>query len=78
MKIEFMSSEESEVDGDEDVLSVHNLPWRKAAVKKMFDTLDAEIAKTKTPQSRRQLKRRIDGSSSTRSQPSSAPKWATA
>ena len=33
-----MSCEESEVDWDEDVLSVHDLPWRKTAVKKMFDT----------------------------------------
>lgn len=71
-----MSSEESEVDGEEHVLAVHNLPWRKSTVKKMFDTLDVEITKTKSPQSRRQMKRRVHGGNSTRSQPSSAPKWA--
>ena len=44
------------MDWDEDVLSVHDLPWRKTAVKKMFDTLDAETEKNKTLQSRQQMK----------------------
>ena len=76
LKIEYMSSEESDVDGEEDVLTVRDLPWRKPAVKRMFSTLDAESAKRKTPQSKRQMKRRVVGSNSSRLQPHSMPKWA--
>ena len=76
LKIEYMSSEESGMDGEDDVLNVHDLPWRKPAVKRMFSTLDAESAKHKTPQSKRQMKRRVIGSNSTRRQPHSMPKWA--
>ena len=49
MKTEYMSSEESDMDGDEDVLKVHRLPWLKPSVKRMFSTLDSELAKKKTP-----------------------------
>ena len=76
LKVEYMSSEESGVDEEEDVLIVHDLPWRKPAVKKMFSTLDAESAKHKTAQSKRQMKRRVIGSISSRSQPTAMPKWA--
>ena len=76
MKVEYMSSEESDVDGDEDVLIVRKLPWRKPTVTKMFATLDAETAKKKTSQSKRQMKRRVTGGDSIRSKPLSAPKWA--
>ena len=77
LKTDYMSSEESDIDGEEDVLNVHNLPWRKPAIKKMFATLDAESSKRKTAQSRRQMKRRIVGRDSIRSQPASIPKWAS-
>jgi hypothetical protein len=76
MKTDYMSSEESAVDGEEDVLEVHDLPWRKPGVRRMFTTLDAESAKRKTAQSKRQMKRRVMGRDSTRSQPPSIPKWA--
>lgn len=76
MKTDYMSSEESDVDGEEDILKVHDLPWRKPAVKKMFATLDAESTKRKTAQSKRQMKRRVTGSDSARSRPASVPKWA--
>ena len=56
LKIDYMSSEESDVDGDEDVLEVHDLPWRKPSVKKMFATLDAESLKRKSAQAKRQMK----------------------
>lgn len=78
MKTEYMSSEESDVDGEEDVLRVHDLPWRKPSVKRMFNTLDSESVKRKTPQSKRQMKRRVMGGVSSRSKPVSIPKWATA
>lgn len=76
MKTEYMSSEESGVDGDEDILKVHDLPWRKPSVKRMFATLDSESAKRRTPQSKRQMKRRVTGETSTRPVPASVPKWA--
>ena len=69
MKAEYMSSEESDIDEGEDILKVHDLPWRKPGVKRMFATLDSETAKRKTPQSKRQMKRRVVGSDSTRPQP---------
>lgn len=51
---DLVSSEESDVDEDEEVLKVCSLPWRSSKVTKMFQQLDMEAAKTKTPQSRRQ------------------------
>ncbi len=78
MKTEYMSSEESDVDREEDVLRVHDLLWRKQAVKKMFATLDSESVKRKTSQSKRQMKRRVIGGVSTRPKPVSIPKWAAA
>ena len=77
LKTDYMSSEESDVDGDEDVLEVHDLPWRKPSVKKMFATLDAESLKRKSAQAKRQMKRRVLGRDSTRPQPASILKWAT-
>ena len=59
MKTEFMSSEESDVDDDEEVLKVHDLPWRRDIVNTMFSALDIDAAKGKTAQSRRQMKRRV-------------------
>ena len=76
MKTDYMSSEESDVDGEEDILRVLDLPWRKPSVKRMFSTLDSESAKRKTPQSKRQMKRRVMGGVSTRPKPVSIPKWA--
>lgn len=76
LKTDYMSSEESDVDGDEDVLQVHDLPWRKPSIKRMFATLDAESSKRKSAQAKRQMKRRVMGRNSTRPQPASMPKWA--
>lgn len=76
MIMDFMSSEESDMDGDEDVLIVHSLPWRKPSVKKMFSTLDADISRNRSSQSRRQMKRRVMGSASERARPTTYPKWA--
>ena len=73
LKTDYMSSEESDVDGDEDILEVHDLPWRKPSVKKMFAT---ESLKRRSAQAKRQMKRRVLGRDSTRPQPASIPKWA--
>lgn len=76
MKVEFMSSEESDIDGEEDVFVIHDLPWRKPSVKRMFSSLDAESSKNKSSQAKRQMKRRVSAGSSSRPKPTSCPKWA--
>ena len=76
MNVDFMSSEESDIDGEEDVLIVHDLPWRKPSVRRMFSRLDAEVSRNKSSQAKRQMKRRVDGASSSRARPTSCPKWA--
>ncbi len=73
-----MSSEESDLDGEEEVLRVHSLPWSSETVTRMFHSLDDEASKLKTPQSKRQMKRRMLGTLSSRPQPiaGTIPNWA--
>ena len=70
-----MSSEDSEI---EEVLMVHPLPWRASKVDTMFKRLDDTIKENKSPQSRRQMKKRCVGQDSVRSAPfaDKFPKWA--
>lgn len=49
----FMSSEESDIDGDEEIVTVHPLPWRSKYVSTMFTRIDDYVQKHKTPQARR-------------------------
>ena len=65
MCLEMMSSDESDMDEDDEVYHVCSLPWRKEAVKRMFNTLDNEALNVKTQQAKRQMKRRIEGERST-------------
>jgi len=71
-----MSSEDSaeEEDGEE-VLTVKPLAWRAQIVNKMMADLDLICKKDKSPQSRRQLKARKIGETSTRPPPQWAPTW---
>ena len=62
----YMSSEES---GGEDTIIVHPLPWRTEYVNQMFQRIDAYCSSRKSPQARRQTKKRSMGSSSTRPKP---------
>ena len=73
-----MSSEESEIDEEDEVLTIHPLPWRSAKVDALFHKLDETTFKAKSPQARRQMKKRVLGTESSRSYPSSAgvPSWA--
>lgn len=50
MTVDIMSSEESEVDEEEDVIVIHPLPWLSHKVACFKETLDLEIKKDKTPQ----------------------------
>ena len=73
---EMMSSEESDMD-EEEVLKVHTYPWRSSKVSRMFKQLDIVALKDKTPQSRRQRKRRTVGECSGRERPTehNLPNW---
>ena len=68
----FMSSEESDLDNEEEVLTLHPLPWRAEKVDMLFRKLDEITLKAKSPQARRQMKRRVLGAVSGRSSPSVA------
>ena len=68
-----MSSEES---GSDDENIVHPLVWRSPYVSTMFEKIDAYIERKKSPQARRQMKKRITGSDSLRPEPLECPGWA--
>ena len=78
MKIEAMSSDESGIDDDEDVIVVHPLPWISSEVDSFKNKLDQAILNEKSSQARRQTKRRLLGSPSTRQMPKThtLPSWA--
>lgn len=76
LKMTIMSSDSSGEDDGEDVLVVHPLPWLSADVSDFKCKLDEEIKKEKSPQARRQMKRRVVGSASSRPCPSDLPSWA--
>ena len=73
---DMMSSEESDMDGEKEVLKVHSLPWRAVSVSRMFQALDKEAANQRTPQSRRQMKERVMGEESDRPAPEITCSWA--
>lgn len=71
-----MSSDSSgEEDGDE-ILVVHPIPWISAAMTAFKCKLDEQIKQGRSPQARRQMKRRAIGLSSTRPCPDDIPTWA--
>ena len=74
----FMSSDESDIDDGEEVLTLHPPPWRSAKVDALFHKLDVTTFKAKSPQTWRQMKKRVLGTKSSRSYPSGAgvPSWA--
>ena len=80
LTLEVMSSEDSGMEEDEEILVVRPLPWRSTRVDEMFDELDKKILSGKSPRSRRQMKRRKVGNSSKRPRCTcdSIPKWAFA
>lgn len=73
---EYMSSEES---GEDDSIIVHPLPWHSDYVNKMFKKIDCYCENLKSPQARRQTKRRVSGGASFRPKPDYVdkipPKW---
>ena len=73
--LEFMSSEESGQEGEEEVLINHPLPWISSTVKAFKRKLDEASLSGKSPQSKRQKKPRVDGPMSTRSIPYESDKF---
>ena len=73
-----MSSDSSGEDDGEDVIVVHPLPWISADMIAFKRKLDEQIKKERSPQARRQMKRRVIGPSSTRPCPEEVdvPAWA--
>lgn len=53
-----MSSEESGTESSEDIY-VKPLPWRASRVARFMQSLDDKALKTKSAQSRRQMKKRV-------------------
>lgn len=78
MVLSMMSSEESGVEDDEEILYIHPLPWRSRKVDAFFAALDQGTKESKSPQALRQMKKRVIGNSSKREIPvgMNFPKWA--
>ena len=77
LKPDFMSSEESAVDGGDEVLVVRCLPWRSPQVDQLLKKLDDKCFLEKKPLARRQTKRRVVGPPSDRPVPiGNIPGWA--
>ena len=75
---EMMSSEESgDSDEEDNKIIVKPLPWRSSRINNFFQSLDQMSKEGKSPQSLRQMKKRILGSPSTRMRPvGQFPSWA--
>lgn len=78
MEADNISSEDSGMDSDEEVLIVKQLPWRSEQVNSLFKRLDQKVMQEKSPHARRQAKRRVVSSqASSRLKPLSQnyPAW---
>ncbi len=77
LKVEYMSSEESATDGEDEVMLVKTLPWRSEYVEELFWRLDYKALVEKSPQARRQMMHRVIGDPSSRPRPiGDLPSWA--
>ena len=78
MDTQIMSSEESDVNEDNEVIVVKPLPWRSEQVNDFLKRLDDRITKDRSPQAQRQAKKRVPSSvASLRLKPGSShyPAW---
>lgn len=75
--MDFMSSDDSAADEEEEVFVTRPLPWRSERVGQFFKHLDDALLKDKSPQSKRQRKRRVLGLTSSRPAPmiDDIPDW---
>ena len=73
---DMISCEDSGTDNGEEVLIVRTLPWRSSRMDHMFANLDKQSLSNKSPQSRRQMKRRVLGECSLQPRCTvELPKW---
>ena len=70
-----VSSEESGEDEGE-ILIHRRLSWRAERVNDFFKKLDDNVRAEKSPQARRQMKKRMLGEASSRPLPAGMSKWA--
>ena len=77
ISLDFMSSDESGCNEDNEVIISHPLPWLSPRVIHFKSKLDEAALKEKSPQSKRQMKTRVEGSPSTRPKPDddTIPSW---
>jgi len=77
LTMEFVSSEESGMEEDDEVIIIRPLPWLSSTVTEFKLKLDAETKLNRTPLARRQLKKRINGMPSDRARPATdnIPTW---
>ena len=76
MTADFMSSDESCTEDDQDILVTKPLPWQSERVTFFKNTLDEAALKQKSPLARRQMKPRRRGMPSSRAKPSGEfPAW---
>ncbi len=76
MTMDMMSSDESGEEDGEEILIVHPIPWLSHTVTQFKLSLDQQIANAKTPQAKRQMKKRLIGSPSERGVIENLPPWA--
>ena len=75
--MDFMSSDESCTEEDQDVLVSKPLPWQSERVAHFKQTLDEAALQQKSPLAKRQMKPRRKGMPSSRPQPcGDFPDWA--
>ena len=77
LTLDFMSSDASGEDSDDEVLYVGTLSWRSPRAKKILYSLDNQCHQGKSSQALRQSKKRVASNRpSNRPKPHSAPSWA--
>ena len=64
--MEFMSSDESGTEEDNEVIISHPLPWLSPNVQHFKRKLDEAALKEKSPQAKRMIKSRVVGANSDR------------
>ena len=76
LHFKLMSSEESAVEGDLEVIQVKPLPWQSEEANDILRHLDDRSLSDRSPQSRCQGKKRIQGDNSSRTEPiDELPAW---
>ena len=75
LKIDTMSSEESDKENEEDILVVRPLSWRSTEYEKLLKIIDKNREECRSSQAKRQLLKRVRGPFSSRNRPDDIPRW---